>query len=213
MGLAGREAPRVPRDRDPDRARADRRDRRLRPLLPSTRARLLAGDHPQRVLLRRVSSTAGTSPSAGNHHARRLLIEAAWHYRHAPRRPSSGPQPSDRAWQAQVRLLSPPPPPHRARQTLDRRDRRCRPRARRLPLGRAHRPATTRGAARRLTRAPTPTTRTGQHQRPNTSWGPATGVTRRRDPRCVYAIPTRDFSSRQLNDRTLSCGPDPRISE
>jgi transposase len=42
---------------------------------------------------------------AGNHHARRLLIEAAWHYRHAPRRPSSGPQPSDRAWQAQVRLF------------------------------------------------------------------------------------------------------------
>ena len=23
---------------------------------------------------------------SGNHHARRLLIEAAWHYRHAPRR-------------------------------------------------------------------------------------------------------------------------------
>jgi len=42
---------------------------------------------------------------AGNHHARRLLIEAAWHYRHAPRRPKSGPQPSDRAWQAQIRLF------------------------------------------------------------------------------------------------------------
>ncbi len=41
---------------------------------------------------------------AGNKHARRLLIEAAWHYRHAPRRPATGPEPDARAWQAQVRL-------------------------------------------------------------------------------------------------------------
>lgn len=41
---------------------------------------------------------------AGNRHARRLLIEAAWHYRHAPRLPRSGPEPDQRAWQAQVRL-------------------------------------------------------------------------------------------------------------
>ena len=41
---------------------------------------------------------------SGNRHARRLLIEAAWHYRHAPRRPATGPQPDERAWQAQVRL-------------------------------------------------------------------------------------------------------------
>jgi transposase len=41
---------------------------------------------------------------AGNKHARRLLVEAAWHYRHPPRRPATGPQPDDRAWQAQVRL-------------------------------------------------------------------------------------------------------------
>ena len=41
---------------------------------------------------------------SGNKHARRLLIEAAWHYRHAPRRPTSGPPPDERAWQAQVRL-------------------------------------------------------------------------------------------------------------
>jgi transposase len=40
----------------------------------------------------------------GNRHARRLLVEAAWHYRHAPRRPAAGPQPDERAWQAQVRL-------------------------------------------------------------------------------------------------------------
>jgi transposase len=41
---------------------------------------------------------------AGNKHARRLLIEASWHYRHAPRRPPRGPQPDERAWQAQLRL-------------------------------------------------------------------------------------------------------------
>ena len=41
---------------------------------------------------------------AGNKHARRLLIEAAWHYRHAPRLSKNGPPPDERAWQAQVRL-------------------------------------------------------------------------------------------------------------
>jgi transposase len=41
---------------------------------------------------------------SGNRHARRLLIEAAWHYRHAPRRPTTGPEPDERAWRAQVRL-------------------------------------------------------------------------------------------------------------
>jgi transposase len=46
----------------------------------------------------------GHITKAGNRHARRLLIEAAWHYRHAPRRPAGGPQPDERAWQAQVRL-------------------------------------------------------------------------------------------------------------
>jgi transposase len=46
----------------------------------------------------------GHITKAGNRHARRLLIEAAWHYRHAPRRPTSGPQPDQRAWQAQIRL-------------------------------------------------------------------------------------------------------------
>lgn len=46
----------------------------------------------------------GHITKAGNRHARRLLIEAAWHYRHAPRRPASGPQPDERAWQAQIRL-------------------------------------------------------------------------------------------------------------
>ena len=50
------------------------------------------------------SQHRGHITKTGNRHARRLLIEAAWHYRHAPRRPSSGPEPSPRAWQAQIRL-------------------------------------------------------------------------------------------------------------
>jgi len=41
---------------------------------------------------------------SGNRHARRLLIEAAWHQCHPPRRPKAGPEPDERAWQAQVRL-------------------------------------------------------------------------------------------------------------
>ena len=47
----------------------------------------------------------GHITKSGNRHARRLLTEAAWHYRHTPRRPTKGPQPSDRAWQAQIRLF------------------------------------------------------------------------------------------------------------
>jgi len=46
----------------------------------------------------------GHITKAGNQHARRLLVEAAWHYRHPPRRPTSGPEPDERAWQAQIRL-------------------------------------------------------------------------------------------------------------
>jgi transposase len=50
------------------------------------------------------SQHRGHITKTGNRHARRLLVEAAWHYRHPPRRPTSGPPPSDRAWQAQIRL-------------------------------------------------------------------------------------------------------------
>ena len=46
----------------------------------------------------------GHITKTGNRHARRLLVEAAWHYRHRPRRPVRGPAPIDRAWQAQIRL-------------------------------------------------------------------------------------------------------------
>ncbi|HET9879865.1 MAG TPA: IS110 family transposase [Candidatus Limnocylindria bacterium] len=60
------------------------------------------------------SQHRGHITKAGNRHARRLLIEAAWHYRHAPRRPARGPQPTQRAWQAQTRLH------HRHRQLTER---------------------------------------------------------------------------------------------
>src|SRR5438270_11100144 len=51
------------------------------------------------------SQHRGHITKSGNRHARRLLVEAAWHYRHPPRRPKTGPQPTDRAWQAQLRLF------------------------------------------------------------------------------------------------------------
>lgn len=51
------------------------------------------------------SQHRGHITKSGNRHARRLLVEAAWHYRHRPRRPTTGPEPSPRAWQAQTRLF------------------------------------------------------------------------------------------------------------
>jgi transposase len=46
----------------------------------------------------------GHITKAGNRHARRLLVQCAWHYRHRPRYPTKGPAPNDRAWHAQIRL-------------------------------------------------------------------------------------------------------------
>ena len=54
----------------------------------------------------------GHITKCGNRHARRLLVEAAWHYQHAPRRsqrsrelePHVPTEVTARAWQAQVRL-------------------------------------------------------------------------------------------------------------
>ncbi|MBD0282053.1 MAG: IS110 family transposase [Thermoleophilaceae bacterium] len=55
----------------------------------------------------------GHITKCGNAHARRLLVEAAWHYQHAPRlskrisrnEPHVPPDVFARAWQAQVRLI------------------------------------------------------------------------------------------------------------
>jgi transposase len=54
----------------------------------------------------------GHLTKTGNRHARRLLVEAAWHYQHPPRRPQRPaalaehvpPAVTARAWQAQIRL-------------------------------------------------------------------------------------------------------------
>lgn len=50
------------------------------------------------------SQHRGHITKAGSKHARRLLVEAAWHYRHRPRRSRDAAEPHDRAWQAQIRL-------------------------------------------------------------------------------------------------------------
>ncbi len=58
------------------------------------------------------SQHRGHITKTGNRHARRLLVEAAWHYQHPPRRSMLAlrlqkevpPEVSARAWQAQVRL-------------------------------------------------------------------------------------------------------------
>jgi transposase len=54
----------------------------------------------------------GHITKTGNRHARRLLLEAAWHHRHRPRQPTRAarlsehvpPEVATRAWQAQIRL-------------------------------------------------------------------------------------------------------------
>jgi transposase len=54
----------------------------------------------------------GHITKTGNRHARRLLVEAAWHYRHRPRQSARAarlsehvpPEVTTRAWQAQIRL-------------------------------------------------------------------------------------------------------------
>lgn len=46
----------------------------------------------------------GHITKTGNRHVRRLLVEAAWHYRHRPRARADGRPQSDRAWTAEQRL-------------------------------------------------------------------------------------------------------------
>ena len=120
---------------------------------------------------------------SGNRHARCLLVVAAWDYRHAPRRPAGGPDPSDRCLAAADPAVSPTPLPHWPGKALDRRDR---PRALRVLVGRDDQPATTRGAARRLDpeRHHTTLDQTDWGRRPAREPG---------GPRCVYVIPTREL--------------------
>lgn len=86
----------------------------------------------------------GAITTAGSSHARRLLVEAAWHYRRTPRvgevleRRQRGidPRVVDVAWRCQQAPLRPPPhPPTTTPQAARRRQHRLRPRAGARSLG------------------------------------------------------------------------------
>ena len=86
----------------------------------------------------------GHITKTGNTHARRLLIEAAWHYQQRPRQSAraaqlrrAGPSRDHRQGMAGPDpAVATPPNARPERETLDRRDDRGRTRARRLRLGR-----------------------------------------------------------------------------
>ena len=135
----------------------------------------------------------GHVTKAGNGHARRLLIEAASHDRHRTRRLDRGPEPSERAWQGQLRLHRRwvHPTHHGKRFTVTN-------------------VAIARELAAFLWRA-----MTDQPPRQNATIaarpprrGGATSATPE-DPRLIYAIPTRDPSFKAAHNRTPSCGPRP----
>ena len=146
----------------------------------------MARDRPERVLLRRV-------PASRAYHQERQPARPVAADRGGLALPARSPTPqnagrSPRPCMARADPSAPPiPPSHRTWQTLDCRDRRRRPRARRLHVGRAHRPTTTRGT-------PPPPDRT----LPISPAGSSGRCEAPEDPRSSYAIPTRDFSSRQL---------------
>ena len=85
----------------------------------------------------------GRITKAGNAHVRRILVEAAWHYRHGPRLGRAiaqriHGQPRDVVAQALARPAAPPstlPPSRGPRQARPDRDHRRRPRTGRLSLG------------------------------------------------------------------------------
>jgi transposase len=79
-----RAAARLPRRRDADRAGlAPRARRRLAALqLAATALRLARADPDARAV--RKSTSQGSITKTGSAYARRLLVEAAWHYTHHP---------------------------------------------------------------------------------------------------------------------------------
>src|SRR3954449_9537794 len=83
VGDAGRPAAVFARGRHTHRGRAVRRGRRLRTIRPGR-----AADELSRLGALGVNdgepSPAGSITKTGSAHARRLLVEAAWHYRKAP---------------------------------------------------------------------------------------------------------------------------------
>jgi len=99
------------RGRHADRGRARRRDRRHHRVQTSQAARELSRPRAVRTLVG-TKRRQGAITKAGSAHARRLLVEAAWHYRRPPRvseplkRRQDGQPPAavDAAWRAQIRL-------------------------------------------------------------------------------------------------------------
>jgi transposase len=100
---------------DARRARRDRRAQRVDPAQAPQPADLdlprRAGDHRQDLALQRIAAVAAITKT-GSGHARRLLVEAAWHYRKHPaigkaltdRQASQPPEAIAVAWSAQQRL-------------------------------------------------------------------------------------------------------------
>jgi hypothetical protein len=146
----------------------------------------------------------GHITKARNRHARRLLVEAAWHYRHTPRRPAAGPQPNERAWQAQVRLH------HRYRHLTDHGKRST---IVNVAIARGElvgflwaamtdQPLTIRNQPQGDRRLANP--------HPGESGRPVRAARRTLD-RSMRARLATLVKSEAAHDRTLSCGPDPRI--
>jgi len=129
------------------------------------RARVLAGDHPQRILLRR--STTPRTHHQDRQPPRPPALDGSGM---ALPPPTTAPDQRPRAQPACLAGADPPAPtpprPRQPRQTLDRRDRCRRPRTHRLLVGRDDPTTRARGPPSRLTFAP--------------GWGLATGAKRRR---------------------------------
>ena len=138
----GRAAALPARDRHAHRGRAVRRDRRLRALRegPSTDELRRVGPLRSKTGQQR---RQGAITKTGSPHARRLLVEAAWHYRAAPRDRQGAGRPPRRparralavAWSAQQRLHRTWTRLEAARQAPHADRRRRRTRTRRLLLG------------------------------------------------------------------------------
>ncbi len=144
----GRQASVPTRDRHALRGRAVRGDRRMGALRSSRPALRLPRDRPVRAH-HRPATPARSITKAGSTHARRLLVEAAYHDRRGPavgeapgrRQRGQPPEIITISWNAQRRHERPLAPTHR-RPPQTRRDRhgRDRARARRLLLGDRHLP-------------------------------------------------------------------------
>ncbi len=108
----GRAAALLPRDRHAHRRRAVRRSRRLHPVRESPRCCRGSSVWCRASTPLTISAPRARSPRPGPPHARRLLVEAAHHYRHQPRSvraskhasPARIPVSLQIAWRCQRRL-------------------------------------------------------------------------------------------------------------